>query len=83
MSQKEKILKRFLSHPRDFTWEELCKLLNNYGFQKLSGRGSRYKFVCDGPEKQIIMLHKPHPSNTVKKYVMENVETKLREMGLL
>lgn len=83
MSRKEKLLQRFFTHPKDFTWDELCRLLRHYEFEKLSGSGSRYKFVQNGPQKQLITLHKPHPSNIVKKYVMENVETKLREMGLL
>ncbi|MCC5845096.1 MAG: type II toxin-antitoxin system HicA family toxin [Verrucomicrobia bacterium] len=83
MTQIEKLQTRFLSKPKDFTWDELCKLLKNKGFQLLSGSGSRYKFVYDGPGKEVISLHKPHPGNIVKKYVLENVETKLREMSLL
>lgn len=83
MSQIEKLQARFLSKPKDFTWEELCKLLKNKGFRLLSGSGSRYKFVYEGPSKEHISLHKPHPGNIVKQYVLENVESKLTEMGLL
>ena len=83
MTQIEKLQKRFLSKPKDFTWNELCKLLSSKGFELMKGGGSRRKFVHDGTEKTIISLHKPHPGSIVKRYALEDVETTLREKGLL
>jgi hypothetical protein len=38
MSKKEKLLRRCLSMPNDFSWQELIKLLSGFGYQ-LSGGG--------------------------------------------
>ena len=69
MSKIEKLIKRLLSKPADFSWEELVKVLNYFGYvENKNGKtgGSRRRFV-DG-ENNIITLHKPHPSNILKPY---------------
>jgi hypothetical protein len=48
MSKIDKLVLRLLSIPRDFTWEELTKLLGLFGFVELKkGKtgGSRRKFA--------------------------------------
>jgi len=35
MSRIEKLLKRFLSAPKDFTWEELVKILASFGYEEI------------------------------------------------
>jgi cyclopropane fatty-acyl-phospholipid synthase-like methyltransferase len=48
MSRREKLIKRFLSCPKDFTWEELKALLSGFGFEEISfGKtgGSRRRFI--------------------------------------
>lgn len=48
MSKIEKLIARIRANPTDFTWEELAKLLNHYGFDETSkGKtaGSRRAFV--------------------------------------
>ncbi len=36
MSKIEKLLEKFKSYPSDFTWDELVKILNHFGyFEKL------------------------------------------------
>ena len=74
MSKTEKLLQRLLSLPKDFTWEELDKLLAYFGFEELKkGKtgGSRRKFA--DRQKKVIILHKPHPGNIVKEYVIKQV----------
>lgn len=75
MSKIEKLIARVQESPTDFTWEELAKLLNHYGFDELSKSktaGSRRAFVH--PEtKQIIRLHKPHPGNILKQYQLKEI----------
>ena len=74
MSKIEKLLSRFLNSPSDFTWEELKKILTHFGYIEMpngiSG-GSRRKFVDN--DKNVISLHKPHPKNILKRYVIKLV----------
>jgi hypothetical protein len=82
MSQTQKLIKRFLSNPTDLTWEELVKLLSYFGYKELKkGKtgGSRRKFADS--TNDVISLHKPHPSNIVKHYVINDVVQKLKEKG--
>lgn len=74
MSKKEKLLQRLLSIPRDFTWDELVTLMYYMGFEEeRTGKtgGSRRKFL--DPRGGAINLHKPHPGNIVKVYVIKRV----------
>jgi predicted RNA binding protein YcfA (HicA-like mRNA interferase family) len=84
MSKNEKLLLRLLSIPKDFTWEELIKILSLFGFIELKkGKtgGSRRKFADD--KKNVIILHKPHPGNIVKEYAIKQVIEQLKEKGYI
>ena len=84
MSKTEKLLLRLLSIPKDFTWEELTKLLGLFGFVELKkGKtgGSRRKFADD--KKNVIILHKPHPGNIVKEYAIRQIITQLKDKGYI
>ena len=63
MSSHEKLLERFLKLPKDFTWDELKRLMKKYGYaQNNKGKtsGSRVRFESE--ESDIYLdLHKPHP----------------------
>ena len=85
MTKFEKLRKRFLSKPTDFTFSEIKKLLNSFGYIEIkSGKtaGSRAAFYND-ESQHIIRLHKPHPSNRVKRYVLDYLEKELRDMGII
>ncbi|MFD0765654.1 type II toxin-antitoxin system HicA family toxin [Mucilaginibacter lutimaris] len=82
MTKQDKLINRLLSVPKDFTWDELCKVVAFYGYEELTGGktgGSRRRFV-DG-NKNIITLHKPHPANVVKSYTIKEVIAHLKEKG--
>lgn len=84
MSRKEKLKERFLSVPKDFTWDELITLLAGLGFEEVkTGKtgGSRRRFINSA--EVMINLHKPHPHNTLKRYQIEQVIEILRQEGLL
>jgi len=84
MSKTEKLVLRLLTIPKDFTWEELVKLLNHFGFIELkTGKtgGSRRKFV--DATKNVVIMHKPHPGNIVKEYALKQVIDLLKEKGYL
>lgn len=82
MGKSEKLLERLLKLPRDFTWDELTAVLIYLGYEPLkTGKtgGSRRKFADQN--KNIINLHKPHPGNIVKEYVLKQVLEQLKEKG--
>jgi HicA toxin of bacterial toxin-antitoxin, len=84
MSRTEKLVRRLLSIPKDFTWEELVKLLAQFGYIELKkGKtgGSRRKFADE--KKNIIILHKPHPGNILKEYAIKQVIDQLIEKGYI
>jgi hypothetical protein len=81
MSKIEKLVQKFLSIPKDLTWEEFSKILEHYGYIELTKRGktggSRRKFINIKKDNDVIIAHKPHPQNVVKKYIIEQVIEKL------
>jgi predicted RNA binding protein YcfA (HicA-like mRNA interferase family) len=84
MTRKDKLIKRLLSKPKDFTWNELTSLLAGLGFEEVkTGKtsGSRRRFV--NPNAMVITLHKPHPHNTLKQYQLEQIIETLKQEGLL
>lgn len=80
MSRIEKLVQRFLGIPKDLTWNELTKILVHFGFREIVKKGktggSRVKFV--DKDNHIINLHRPHPGNIVKQYVIKQVIEKLK-----
>jgi predicted RNA binding protein YcfA (HicA-like mRNA interferase family) len=67
MGKFEKLVDRFLSIPKDFTFTELNSLLAHIGYKETrSGRtsGSRVRFI--NANGDVVHVHKPHPSEIVK-----------------
>ena len=81
MSKKEKLLKKFLEKPpkKDLTFDELETLLISCGYKKLEGKGSVVKFYNEDRDN-LINLHKPHPSNILKTYLVKQTQEKLKEI---
>jgi len=79
MSKIDKIMKKFNSNPKDFTWDELLKLLNHYGYIEINKKGktggSRRKFA--NKNQTIISLHEPHPQKIIKPYVIKQIKEHL------
>ena len=75
MSKDEKLIKRFLARPKDFTYDELRKMLNSFGYeedQQGKTSGSRIEFL--NKDKGLSYgAHKPHPDSPIKSYVMKQV----------
>ena len=84
MGTKEKLCERFLEMPSDFTFKEMQRLHEGYGYEKGNkGRTSGSRVIFKNGDKRPIMLHKPHPGNIVKVYAMKQVLEDLREAGLI
>ena len=82
MSKKEKLTKRLLSRPSDFTFDELITLLRHLGYNMdTPGKtsGSRVSFSTNAG--YYIRLHKPHPRNILKQYQIDDIIGNLKERG--
>lgn len=84
MGQKEKLLARLRSHPRDFTFNEMVALLGYLGFErsnKGATSGSSVKF--SRPEGGELMLHMPHPGKELRAYQVKELISLLEREGLI
>ncbi len=86
MSQHEKLLSRFLSIPKDFSYGELKTLLHHFGYiEETKGRtsGSRVEFVNQDTENKI-KLHKPHHSSSESRpKTLKEIITLLKKQGVI
>lgn len=85
MAQDEKLWDKFsrTPTPKDFQWDDLVRLLRGFGFTVENRKGSRRCFTAciEGIERRI-NLHEPHPSGTIKPYVIREVKERLKEWNL-
>lgn len=84
VSRKDKLLSRLLSRPKDFTYDELKALLMLFAYKEDNvGKtsGSAVCFIND--KNHIIRLHKPHPDNIVKSYVVKMIIEELSKEGFI
>ncbi len=85
MSQKDKLISKLKSNPKDFTFNEAESLLNYLSFirsNKGKTSGSRVIFTSD-TYKTKIMLHKPHPRKELLEYQVKQLIEQLEQEGLL
>ena len=83
MSQIDKLKKRILSIPADFKYSEAKRLLCSLGYNEYTkGKtsGSRVMFFRQS-DGDIIMLHKPHPGDEMKKSCVREVVEHLKVKG--
>ncbi len=84
MGQKEKLIARLRSLPRDFTFNEAERLLGYLGFvrsNKGATSGSRVKFAR--PEGGELMLHMPYPGNELRTYQVKELLSMQEREGLI
>jgi predicted RNA binding protein YcfA (HicA-like mRNA interferase family) len=82
MSQREKLVERFRKRPKDFTWNELERLLEGFGYRQETGQGSGRKFFNE-ERGVLICIHQPHPRKELKKYQVNDVFEHLKQEGFL
>jgi hypothetical protein len=85
VSKSEKLIERFMARPKDFSYDELRKLLKGFGYiENNSGKssGSRVAWI-HSENKHIIRLHKPHPKNILKAYQINQIIEELITEGIL
>ena len=82
MTKINKLLKKFKSNPKDFSYEELTQILKYFGYEELktgksTGSARKFKNNCG----DVIIFHKPHPSNIIKPYVINQIIEKLERIN--
>lgn len=82
MGKLDKLIEKMGNPKSAWTWNELCSLLKKLGYTQEEGSGSRVKFD-NGNAPDLINLHKPHPGNEVKGYVIRQVREKLQNGEML
>lgn len=85
MGQKEKLIAKLMSHPKNFTFDDAESLLGYFTYYRSNkGRtsGSRVIFTSD-LYKTKILLHKPHPRKELLEYQVKQLIDNLKEEGLL
>lgn len=84
MSQKEKLIARLKSMPKNFSFDEVVQLMGDFGYYiSNSGKtsGSRIAFTND--KKDYIRMHKPHPRKILKAYQVQELISDLKERNLI
>jgi len=84
LGQKEKLILRLKSRPKDFTFDEAVTLLRYLEYNmtnKGKTSGSRVRF--DRENYKPIFMHKPHPRNTLIDYQVNELIRTLRERDLI
>jgi hypothetical protein len=85
MSKRDKLIEILLERPSDFTYDEAGTLLGRLGYREDNRgctSGSRVAFV-NMKTNHIIRLHKPHPTNILKIYQIDELIEILRNQGVI
>ena len=82
MSKHDKLIRRLLSKPKDFTWSELVSLMLVFGFNVEKSSGSGRKFIHKETEA-VLFIHEPHPSKVLKPYQVRDAVTLLEREGFI
>ena len=84
MGQKEKLIQRLKSKPKDFTFDEAESLLRFLDYRrsnKVKTSGSRVMFVSE--KHPPILLHKPHPRKEFLDYQVRQLIDVLEQEDLI
>ena len=84
MGQKEKLIRKLKSKPKDMTFEEAETLLKYLAYTRSDKgltSGSRVMFTSD--EHAPILLHKPHPRKELLAYQVKQLVEILEQEGLI
>ena len=84
MGQKDKLIQRLKSKPKDFTFDDAETLLRYFDyFRSNKGKtsGSRVMFINE--QYGSILLHKPHPQKELKGCYIKQLIEILEQEGLI
>lgn len=83
MSQKDDLISRLKSYPKDFEIRELDSLMGKCNCQKgnrgnTSGSAIEYSHI---PTCRTFNCHSPHPEKVLKKYILKEAVKFLEDVG--
>ena len=82
MGTKEKLIERLKGLPKDFTFDEVERLLSFLEYRlENKGKTSGSKVMFIDKHNRKILLHKPHPGKIIKGYALKDVLNKLTRNG--
>ena len=84
MSTIEKLKQELKTRPKTFDWNDLIRLLSHFGYEENKcgkSTGSRVRFTH--PTAALIILHRPHPGNQMKRYAIRLVADILESEKML
>lgn len=84
LGQKEKLIERLKTKPKNFTFDEAEALLKYFDYRrsdKGKTSGSRVMFVSGNHAP--ILLHKPHPRKELLEYQIKQLISSLEQEDLL
>lgn len=74
MSQKDKLIKKLKSRPKNMTFDEIEALLNSLGYRRSDkGRTSGSWVIFESDKHPPILLHKPHPRKEMLEYQIKQI----------
>lgn len=74
MSQKDKLIKRLKSRPKDMTFDEIEALLNSLEYKRSDkGRTSGSRVIFESASHPAILMHKPHPRKVMLEYQIKQI----------
>ena len=85
MGQKEKLIAKLRSRPKDFPFEEAETLLGFLSYERNNkGKTSGSRVMFESAERKTkIILHKPHPRKELLAYQVKQLLEALEQEGLL
>ena len=84
MGQKEKLIRKLKSKPKDMTFEEAETLLKYLAYTRSDkGRTSGSRVIFTSDEHAPILLHKPHPRKELLAYQVKQLVEILEQEGLI
>jgi predicted RNA binding protein YcfA (HicA-like mRNA interferase family) len=83
MGKKKKLFTKALSSPKNFTFKELCKLAEQYGFELRDQRGSHKIYKHPTLKKMMNFQPDKHDSSKAKNYQIKQLTDFIDEYNLI
>ena len=84
MGQKEKLIIKLKTRPKDFLFDEAEVLLKHFGYKRSNkGRTSGSRVIFTSDKYAPVMLHKPHPRKELLDYQVKLLVEVLEQEGLI
>ena len=83
MSQKDKLISRLRSKPKDFTFDETKSLLSLFGYSMSTSGKTSGSRVCFIRNSKVFRMHMPHSRKELLLYQVQELIEELKQEGLI